>query len=55
MLLLKPFTSSVLANDDMLLNAKCSVLGTHRASNARGLPGVGGGVVVLSAGIDSHI
>ena len=33
-----------------LLTAKCPGPGTHRASNARGLPGV-----MLAAGIDSHI
>ena len=33
-----------------LSTAKCSTPGTHRASNARGLPGVG----MLTAGIDWH-
>ena len=33
-----------------LLTAKCPAPGTHRASNARGLPGG-----MLAAGIDSHI
>ena len=33
-----------------LLTAKCPVPGTHRASNARGLPGR-----MLAARIDSHI
>ena len=34
-----------------LLTAKCPPTGTHRAINARGLPGGG----MLAAGFDSHI
>ena len=34
-----------------LLTVKCPALGTHRETNARGLPGGG----MIAVGIDSHI
>ena len=45
--------ASAVGNDDRMLqyiNVKCPARGTHRVSNARGLPGG-----MLADGIDSYI